>query len=304
MKQFLQFIKCHHISNFNISFPLLYWIVRFFYGMLAIYYYSFYVERVIKNWRTIDLDNHIWLWPVQWMDFIPGKSFVYIGILLGGFLLSIICTMFPHKKWIRILVFLLNFQSLAMRFSPDKIDNSSHAMLIISFWLIFLPLSKKHKSVNGHKIQLYFWAAQVSFLGTYCLSGLWKLREFISSIWSGGISSTDPPCLVNNFAKQYSLFNMSDPFYLSVLDLFSRGYVGHLLWIGVIVFQISCPVAAWFPSLQRFYGVMIILFHFSTALLMNIHFISNMYIALIMLVCHPYQLRFNSVSAPQRRFNV
>ena len=292
MKKLFNWVVDRHISNFEINFPVLNAIVRCFYGLLAIIWYAPFLRYVMQNWDTMEVNLEArasWLWPAKWVAFFPEKSLIALILFLGGFLFSLACTVLPHKRWFRALVFLFSFQSLALQYSPVKIDHSYHALLFVSFWLIFMNLNKSGQTVFiKERNKFFYWMAQISFLGTYFLSGLWKLRHFIANLTEMGWTES-PQCLVSCFAWEYVSHNMKTPFHMGVLEFFEGTTVNHLLWMGVILFQIFAPVPSWFPPIQRFYGVLIILFHISLMMLMDLRFFPNQCVALILLVCHPYQ---------------
>ncbi|MCY4512934.1 MAG: hypothetical protein OXB86_04530 [Bdellovibrionales bacterium] len=266
-------------------------ITRIFYGLTAIGFFAPYLRNILKNWHWTmeELNGRTdWIWSVSWMSFIPEKFPVVLAFVLAGFLFSMIGVLFPHKKWLRVFVFLLVFQSLALKYSPIKIGHSSHILLFTSFWLIFINLNNKSKELIKEQNKLYLWAIQVSFLGAYFLTGLWKLRDFMGYLMKMDWSEI-PRCLGANFADEYISYNLESPFYEGVLKVLEWPFINHLLWLGVILFQVCVLVVAWFPPLQRVCGLLIILFHVSTFIFMDLRFLPNQYIALIFLVCHPYQ---------------
>ena len=122
------------------------------------------------------------LWPVGWMDWVSNKPVFALVLTASAFCLSLACLMTPHKRWLRVLMFLLNFQCLALAFSPAKIDHGYHVMLIVSLWLIFIDLGKKQTRASQRNNKFYFQVLQASFLGSYFLSGLWKLRMYIAEL--------------------------------------------------------------------------------------------------------------------------
>ena len=292
MKSFLKRISDGHIFKFEITFQSLKLTVRVFYGMTAIIWYLPYLSNLLQNWnkKMLNYENHIsWLWPVKWMTFISENFFVVLVLVVGGLLLSMICALFPHRKWFRILVFLLNFQTLALNYSINGMSHETHSLLIISFWLIFVNLNRENQTAFiKEQNKFFFWMAQISFLGTYFLTGLWKLRVFIAYLVQMGWEDS-PRCLAASFSWGFLRKNMDSNFHIKILESLEGVSINHLLWLGVILFQICAPVAAWFPLIQRFYGFLILLFHILTAVFMDVQFLPNQFVALIFLMCHPYQ---------------
>ena len=119
----------------------------------------------------MSFENQIWLWPVKWVDFFPEKYPLFLFLAVGGFALSALCAVFPHKSRLRALVFVFNMETIASLFSPDAIGYYLHSILIVSFFLIFLNLDKKGRKqlLFQERNKFHFLAAQVSFLGIYFL---------------------------------------------------------------------------------------------------------------------------------------
>ena len=294
MKKILNFIKSSYVHQFDINLSILCQLVRLFYGVLIIIHSGPQLEYTMKYYSTVNLDDRLYLWPVKWIEFVPDKFLAVLGINVGCFVAFLICMLFPEKKLSRLVAFLFYFLSLPLIFSViDDIFHQQHTTLVASFLLIFLNLKNEQTNYSFVKNKFFLQGIHFSFLGSYFLSGLWKLREFISLIFNEGWSNI--VCLERNLANEYIDGNLikSTSFHREVLDFFKNYesfHFGELLWIGVTFFQLSTLAVAWFPPLLRPYGVMIILFHMSTSLFMNIQFITAQYAALIFLVYHPYYI--------------
>ena len=284
-KNFSTWLQKNHVSQFEICTASLQQMIRFFYGFLALCHF-YHLHKVIGK---IDLETFLWLWPISWLDLFKEPSIpFYILIILGG-VLSIACALTTHFRLLRILCFISFFFSLSANLSSVRIVHYYHAVLFTSFWLIFMNLNKTQSSFTKERNQFYLWVTQLSFLGTYFLTGLWKLRKFITSLIEMGWKETK--CLETNFALTHIFYNANTSFYKKLLAL--SEHFGNFLWIGVILFQLSCHVAAWFPSTQRFFALMIMLFHIVTALSMQIVYTPFQYLALILLICNPYQRKIH-----------
>ena len=296
MKRILELIRNNHYSQFDISLPILNNLVRLFYGILIIIHAAPQLEYTIKYYYGfLNSESRLWWWPVKWIEVVPDKFLGVFGINLTCFLFFLICMLFPQKRLFRLLSFLIYFQSLPVAFSViNGVFHQQHTTLIASFFLIFLNLEEEGKGDLLKRNRLYLWAIQISFLGSYFLSGLWKLRYFIDFIVDRGWSEI--MCLERNLASEYVDGNlMSDtPFHggvLRFLENYETLHLGKIMWIGVIFIEISPLVSAWFPRLLRFYGLVILVTHISTSLFMNIQFVTAQYAALIFLICHPYYIK-------------
>lgn len=256
--------------------------IRFFYGFLALCHF-YHLHTFVGK---IDVEASHWLWPISWLNLVDNPSYYfYILIVIGG-ITSILCSLIINLRVLRILCFLSFFLSLSANVSSIRITHYYHAILFCSFWFIFMDLNKnKNSSLVRERNLFYLWVTQVSFLSTYFLVGLWKLRKFLASLIEVGWSETK--CCQINIAVTHIFYNVDISLTKKILE-YSEQFE-KFLWIGVILFQLSCPLAAWFPPIQRFSGFVIILFHVMTALLMQITYTPSQYLALILLVCNPYQ---------------
>lgn len=280
-KNFSANLQRNHVSQFEICAASLKQMIRFFYGFLALCHF-YHLHRVIGK---IDLETFLWLWPISWLDLFQEPSIpFYILIVLGGFS-SLACSLIPHIKLLRIICFISFFLSLSANLSSVRIVHYYHAILFTSFWFIFMNSNKTQSRLSKERNLFYLWVTQLSFLGTYFLTGLWKLRKFVTSLIEMGWEETK--CLQINFALTHIFYNANTAFYRKLLEL--SEHFGSFLWLGVIFFQLSCPLAAWFPSSQRTFALMIMLFHIVTALSMQIVYTPFQYLALILLICNPYQ---------------
>lgn len=279
-----KFLKNHYISCFEIDLLALISMIRIFYGLIAIKY-SYLLQSFIHSPPSA---KNFGLWPIQWMNLFHTPSVILTVLIFFGLLTTLLCVLLPYLRHIRFLCFLFFFQTTAVHIYNEHhalIGHSNYAALFISFWLIFIKPTPSQNTLQKNRNRLYLWAAQVSLLGTYFLTGLWKIRDFIScSLENGGCSVN---CLAPNIALGLIYKNMRDNFHIIGLEIAEQW--GPFLWALLMLFQISAPLAAWFPSILRIYGCMIILFHISTGALMDIYWHFMQATALVILIGNPYK---------------
>ena len=285
IESFKEFFKKHHVSCFEIDPIGFIQMIRIFYGLLAIKY-----SYLLRSFIDSPPSKNFGLWPTQWMNLFNAPSLILGILIIFGLLTTFACVLFPQLRRLRFLCFLFFFQTTAIHLYNEHhtvIGHSNYAALFISFWLIFIkPTSQKPKNtLLESRNRLYLWAAQISLLGTYFLTGLWKIRTFILYFMENGNLSVN--CLAPNVASALIYKNMRDSFHITGLELTEK--FGPFLWVIIMLFQISAPLAAWFPPLLRFYACMIILFHISTGALMDIYWHFTQAIALVILIGNPYK---------------
>lgn len=284
----LNFLLKNHVSHFEINHMYFIRMIQFFYGLLSLYYYNIFLSHPVHHYAKLS-ETISYLWPVQWLNFFSERSAIISIFIILGFLSSGACVFLPRLRLFRFLSFLFLFQTLPIYLHSShyaSVGHNFYSSLFISFFLIFIDLNKNRGYHHySEKNNLYLWAIQVSFLGTYFLPGLWKLRKFIAYLMEQGLEGTQ--CLESNLAWGYLYNNINTPFHMQILEFV--GKFDSFLWISLILFQLSTLLAAWFPPVQRFYGLMIILFHILTGATMNIHWHFTQFVAFIILICHPWQ---------------
>ncbi|MGE0631044.1 MAG: hypothetical protein AB7O96_01460 [Pseudobdellovibrionaceae bacterium] len=237
------------------------------------------------RFENADLAN--WLWPVSWLGFF---SISVIKTLGFGFYLVCLISLFlsvlkPHLSFIKVISFVSFFILMAIKFSFGKIDHHLHSFLFVSFFMIFVRPSPNQEDKNT----LFFQAAQISFVGLYFLTGIWKLRYFLDSCFRNGWSETNPLStqLAWNSIQAFSPANSG--WWRSLPEDVSR-----LIWLGIIVFEILCIGLVWRPKLQRAGGIAIAVFHVLVFLIMKINFLWAAGLALILLAYNPYKIPENN----------
>ena len=284
MKSFLyKIIKNHSILNFEINLPHLILLIRVFYGVLFINLYYYQAHALLQNTKL----HILYAWPLKWIHFFDNEYSILLGLFILGAVSSLMCIIWPQKRIFRFFGFLFFLIFLSYKFSKASGSyHSYHPALFSSFWFVFMNLETKEILTN-YRNKFYLLVIHLSVLGTYFLAGLWKIRGtmkyFKDSSW------TNAKCLESNVAVSYiwNKYNSTD-FQPLFLDFLEASGVGTFLWVSAILLQFSAIGSSFFPNILKFYGLMLILFHTSTYLLMHIDFSPSMYMILIFIICHPY----------------
>ena len=282
-------------SEFAIDPSRLELMLRVFYGLLAVKYG--YMIRSLTETGSPPPDFHPLLWPVLWLSRLTGAlppSSVAALFFLFGLALCLACALFPGPRRLRFAAFLLFFFSLALNIEMEHaalVGHGNYGALFVSFFLSFMKIPRAGESAAvGRRSRFYYQAAALSFLGTYFLAGLWKARSLMQEApavqWNRLLPNAALSLIHNN---KRALNNRDEPFVAEILGL--AEHFGALLWPAAIVFQLSLPLAAFFPSLLRPFGVSVILFHIATGVLFEVWWHFTQAVAFVLLLGHPLTRR-------------
>lgn len=257
-------------------------LLRAFYAVLIFHdYWSFY--RYAKMTSFVGAS---WLWPVAWMSWLTDAQ----QVACAGALL--IAALFTHTLnlmkpgWVpgKLLGAVLLLELVALANSFGKINHSMHGFVLAAFPLALISFGGKANALNSVKNRLYFWGAQTAFLMTYFLPGVWKLETYISDVSLSNFFEIHP--IRNSFSwAQVENFRPAPPGF----DWFVSAPVDHLLWLGVIAFEVACIAVPFLPGIQRLWGCALFLFHAAVSFLIDVHFQPASLLALVLLSLHPYK---------------
>jgi hypothetical protein len=258
------------------------WIVRIF-----------YIFSLILSYRLIAIISHRnpgsadFLWPVAWLDIATLKpAFSAIPIVL--FIISATLVIWPTLRSLRALFSLLVLFTSAIDNSFGAINHGWHIWFWVSCILIFLPghqstLNRAYK-LTTLSIIVYIQAA---VLLTYSMAGTLKLLAGISSLIigeSGNFSPTGFSSLLADRMVAGSGTTVLGDFFID------NPLIAFPLFPALILIQtFSFPIALW-VSLHRIWGLVLIVFHLGTGLLMDIYFETHVFWLALFLVCSPFTL--------------
>lgn len=264
-------------SNFQIDDRLLESLLRSFYGVLLVIDYWYFLPLL----KLSSTDGAVWLWPVKVLNYFePGQQLIGLKILfLSAVLTHLGCVISPAERIFKAAAAVVFFLMMAALYSFGKIDHFLYGFLFASFTLSFLKPFAKEENQRNH---FYFWATQVFVLGTYTLSGLWKIRYFVEQLFNGWESFTNPLLVQISWDAIQSFSKTSE------LALVQHRGLGIALWICAMIFETFAVACAWFPRTQRFVGVGIVLLHMSTAYFLNIYYTPAALLAVILFCSNPY----------------
>lgn len=247
--------------------------LRAFYALLL------YASLVNFGWvfRGHWIGGADWLWPLAWIEtFGAQAAAAFLRTLLPILLVAATTSaLFPFSRAAKTFVFALFFLLTAANGSFGKIDHHLHGLLYASFALAFVGRGPTADA------RAFFRFAQGALLLPYGLSGLWKLRTYLEAVFSEGWQGLNPIVVQLN-ANRVQQFLAPAPTAFDDLALFSN-----LVWLGVIAFEIACPLALFWPRAIPLMGLGIVFFHALTAQLLDIRFHEAAMAAAILLCAAP-----------------
>jgi hypothetical protein len=270
-----------HTRSFEVARTL----VRVHQGLLV-----FWASASIESWPVLmEKRNLSLLWPVSWVQF-TGEALgwkLILGFYLAGTLLGLA---FPDVRAARFASWLAVFQHAAMINSFGKIYHDRHALVLVSFVLIFLPNigsgpKDKVPRARRHGYTTVFWCAQAIMMLTYTMAGLGKLVFGVWQAMKGETGTLHPQALAIHVAE-----NMIERRTATVLGdwLANHALIGWPLMLSTIYLQFFSLVAVCRPALHRWWGFGLIAFHIATGVFMSIVTTENSLLLAVFLAASPF----------------
>ena len=230
------------------------------------------------------------LWPLYWVD--PNYARTQLRVVATlCFLSSLLAVVFHRVLAIRILFCVLFLMSSTVANSSAGINHGTHAWFWVSFALIFLPGEKHATQNNSSRARMMSYITTVALVQTllflfYSMSGFWKIGIGIQAAIRGQDGGFSPQGLAYNLADRIVQTN-TDPL---LANFFIDNYF--LAWFGLLAImyiQFTAISVAFRPNLHRLWGMLLILFHLGTWLLMEILFNAHVLLLTMFFVFSPFR---------------
>jgi hypothetical protein len=259
-------------------------IVRVFYGLSVLW-----AVQTIALWPSYaQLRQAHPLWPAHWwFGWFSVHTAVYM-IFWAYLGTSVVVALVPEQRIARLAYSFALLQYMAFVNGFDKIDANLHAWFFVSVFFILLPGGRwpgqRRIAVRQHFLTV-IWAAQVTALLFYSLTGIWKIHDGFFDLIHGktGVFS------FNGFSYIVASSLLRTNIDTVLGNYFARtAFVGWLLFIGTMYLESSSLIIAFRPRLQRVWGIGLILFHVGTQLVMGFTFPQNIALVGLLLVATPF----------------
>ncbi len=263
--------------------------------LIVLFYYiaSVYISAEIAmgvGQTTKAIQHWDFLWPLYWVD--PENARIQLSVVaILCFLSSLLAAVFHRVRAIRILFCAFFLLASTVTNSYAGINHPYHAWFWVSFVLIFLP-GKSHERQKyrsrAHMMSYTttFLMAQVMLFLFYSMSGFHKILYAVLATIKGLDGAFSPQGFAYLLADRM-LQTDTDPL---LANFAIENYF--LAWFGflaVIYLEFTAIAVAFRPRLHRFWGILIILFHLGTWLLMEIMFIQHVLLLTMFFVFSPFR---------------
>lgn len=257
------------------------WLARFYY-LFTTYSILAHVnfERAIQGNPPTDP-----LWPVATLMRVAGSEWLDSAALItvAGSAVALLATIFPHVMVCRLAVFIYLFVVIALSNSYGSVNHGNYFYLFVGFPLVFLP-SGMHVRLgrmprrNVMSCIMVFWSVQSTILLSYTLAGYWKVSVSGMELFaSDGMLRILLARLMNDTVQVPPLLPL----------IASQKYLAQWMLLVTVYTQVFAILAVFRPHLHRPFGVVLILSHIGSDLLMNVESFANIVFLGLFLVFSP-----------------
>lgn len=223
--------------------------------------------------------------PLFWTQYTDYSTAVTL-IFLGWAATSLLASVFPYVRSVRIIAFLGFLQFHAFMSSAGTPYHQWDHWLWIAFILIFLPAVSKDSSQETRRVfSLVFWGAQAFLLLTYSMAGIGKIIYAFIQFFQGQANAFSPDAAALYASTQLNLMHQTVP--LAHLVIWYP-WVAWLPFLCILELQTFALVVAFRPQLHRLWAVGLILFHLGTLLTMRAVFTGPSAMLLLFLLASPF----------------
>ncbi len=269
------------------SFDQAFWLVRLYYAAMMFIAY----QEMAPLWTMASNGGQTTpLWPVFWATNTETASPILIISLISSAFLAIA---FPDRRWPKILVFLAFLSTAAFRssFGLGSINHGHHYWIWIGFCFCFLPTGpqatlRASKMARYHFLLTFFFTQGLILL-FYTMSGFWKVAAGIDSLISGEMNTFHPMALAT-----ITTWKMIQLDRITLIGPYLADYplLGWPAYIWVVYIELAALLVLCRPALHRVWGLMLVMFHIGTFMLLGINFPKHVLALTILFVWSPFAI--------------
>ncbi|MEI6863786.1 MAG: hypothetical protein WCK46_00225 [Candidatus Adlerbacteria bacterium] len=253
------------------------------------YFFLLFISVALFTWDTsFGAQTQIETpWPIRWFPLI-GFATAYACVRVFFITTSILAAWKPHWRLARILSFLALFEFCALYISILQLDVDGYGLLLTSFLFIFLPYGYEKTDapvVVRMKFLLVFFAVQVENLLTYTMGGLGKLYGAAAQIVAGQSNFFGLHSAALQIADRQLLTGVHTALGPWAVEHYLLIYPWYLFTLYLLLFSFF---VAFRPKLHRTWGLLLILFHVGNYLVINIGFVSHIFLWSLLLLASPF----------------
>lgn len=241
---------------------------------IAIQQYYLYKIFLLADYAVMyfydqtQLGNY-WHWPAAWLEYYQSSKHIVFLVVSLGIIFSILSIKYPFRRGVKIFAEVFFFIFFAIYYSHVKIYHSIHCFIYAGFFIALIKDDKNIKLLMKSTIALFAFP--------YFLSGMWKLRYLLT------LSNVKDIALVMPYQLAYN--SIEAAYYpkgiVQILNLNSSWH--YVFWISIVIFELLGIVVLLKTKFFKYWGVLLIIFHTTTDILMQIEFFQAMVLSLILL---------------------
>lgn len=262
------------------------WLTRMFY-VITLFLSLSWMSIYWTDWLAIVPQTL--LWPVRWLMWVAPAWGVPL-LLTTTIITTTLATVAPENQAFRLLAFVGYLELVALANSFGKINHSSHAWIVVAFVFIFLPFGgwdkRGHSITERHKFLTVFKVAQIFVCLFYSMSGVLKIVGAISQMAAGELHAFHPLALAYQIAERMSQTNTMSLLGPALLNL---PWLGWPFYLAALYLETFSLVAAFRPSIHRFWGVSLLLLHVGNYVLLSVIFFENVLLIGLLYLYSPFQ---------------
>lgn len=231
--------------------------------------------------------------PLELIAWLPKEHFNLFAKTVAGIgtFSFIFCAAYPWMRLVRITAFFSLLFIICILSSYGKILHVYHGWLTASLAFIFLPSAAPSTDTDTAKeafesrvVQVFFIAQFASAL-CYAMAGFWKIRMipsiFVNEGWTG---------LTKTLANSIAYMHVFHGHNMSPISLFFINYapIGGALFLGTLALQALSPIFTLNKRLHLSFGLLIVLFHFLSEVIVRVPFRGQLYLMILFFVLSPF----------------
>ena len=207
-------------------------------------------------------------------------------LLYSCFALSLLAIFFTRNQILRILTAIAIVFFVIKFITISTAPHARHLLSYISFFLIFISNKKKHSKAQELEDLLAFWSIQFVILCSYSFSGFYKLIHSFDKT-QGLVGYFSPHALTRIIAAWKFSHGLINSLFIDFLIEHHR--LSQILGISLVFIEFFAVFALVNPKLAKIWGLLLIIMHISTWLIMGILFQANIVSCFLFLVMNPLQ---------------
>ena len=263
-------------------------------SLIRFYYFSLLYVSVVFFPQWWDVSTALQtaispLWPVSWIHLVGLPVAIY-SIRLLFLVGALFAAFFPEQRLARMLAFVGLLEFVALYTSMWKLDVDWYVWILAAFLLIFLPNGWKDplktSLLKRQKFLLVFWGCQAIVLLTYSMSALGKVYGSFVQLFLGQVHSFAPQAAALHIADRLLTTNATSVFGPFIIQ---HPWVGWFFFVGATYLMFFAIWASFRFSIQRLWGIALILYHVGVYLTMNIGFSAHILLIAILFLNSPFR---------------